>query len=107
MLGILITTTLVTQGFTPDIAQIVAKDVITKLQELRGGSQIYIRSNRKGREKRILHDWKNSGGGGRNIANVAARHNVTVSTVYNVIKRSKNRRKSKLPSGFGSDDWVI
>lgn len=112
MLRTTIVESLKREGCPPVVAELAAQRVISDLQSARGATRIYIASTRQQREKQILQEWRGSDGSKESIRKIADQHDVTPRTVYNVIKRVRQKKQQNhdanpSSSEFGSEGWCL
>jgi len=73
-------------GFKDDIAESLATAVVGKIQQRWGGQKIYISVNNDSveRNQAIKQEFT-----GDNHAEICRRYNISLSTLYRIIKQSK------------------
>ena len=103
LLARIIAEQLISDGVSRVDALMAASHIIARLQEARGGREIYVPSPRQQRETEIVQDWRQ----GKKPKDIAAQRNVDPSTVYRTIERHRRASDRDQETGFGSDDWVL
>lgn len=84
----------------------ITEKLVTRLQQKCGGDRLFVpRVDRSKRDAAILADWKK----GDSPEVIAKRHEVDRATVYRIIGRRNQRRRSTGTDGggFGNPEWNL